>query len=248
MAKRTVTARRAAGSPAPRNLDVLQQSLGRRFDDVDLLAHALVHRSYLNEASLSAGDSNERMEFLGDAVIGFVIARELYRRFDTLAEGQLTQLRAMLVRWETLAAVANRLDLGAYLVLGKGEEHTGGRQRPMNLARALEAVVGAIAEDGTFRDAERFILRVMRPELDALKPNDNVRDIKSRLQEWAQARLAVTPGYQTVGVSGPDHARVYTVEVQVGDRVLGTGNGRNKLTAERAAATEALRQLHGDAD
>lgn len=226
----------------------LEQQLGIAFKRQPLLAQALVHRSYLNEAKRPDTDSNERLEFLGDAVIGYVIARELYRRFPEVPEGQLTELRAHLVRWETLAAVAGRLGLGRFLVLGRGEEQTGGRERPMNLARAFEAVVGAVLEDQGLRIAERFLLRVLAPELRELKPTSNVADIKSQLQEWLQAQLGETPVYRTVAVEGPDHARQYRIQVQLGDRVLGEGSGRNKRSAERAAAAEALARLMDDAE
>jgi ribonuclease-3 len=228
------------------DLEPLESHLGRRFRDRNLLGHALVHRSYLNEANRPDTDSNERLEFLGDAVLGFVVARELYRRFPTALEGQLTELRAHLVRWETLAEAAKRLDLGAHLELGRGEEQTGGRQRPLNLARAFEAVVGAVLEDGSLDEAEGLILRLLQPELDALQATTNMADVKSRLQEWAQSRLGAIPVYRTVDIAGPDHERTYRVEVQVGDQVMGEGAGRNKRTAERAAAAEALERLADD--
>ncbi len=228
------------------DLELLEQRLGIRFRSRELLAQALIHRSHLNEARRPAEDSNERLEFLGDAVIGFVIARELYRRFPTAQEGQLTELRAHLVRWETLATVAIRLDLGRHLVLGKGEEQTGGRARPMNLARAFEAVVGAVIEDSSLRNAQSLVLRELRPELAELDTTTNVADVKSRLQEWTQGSMGETPVYRTIGVEGPDHDRQYRVQVLVGDRVLGEGTGRNKRTAERAAATEAMQRAEDD--
>jgi len=230
------------------DLDALEAKLGILFKNRALLAKAMVHRSHLNEAKRPDIESNERLEFLGDAVIGFVVARELYRRFPGVPEGQLTELRAHLVRWETLATVAGRLDLGKHLALGRGEERTGGRERPMNLARAYEAVVGALLEDRGLRDTERFVLRTLKADLAELEATSNVADIKSRLQEWVQGRVGGTPIYQTVAVVGPDHAREYRVQVQIGDRVLGEGLGRNKRTAERAAAAEALTRLTDDAD
>jgi len=230
------------------DLDALEAKLRTRFRNRALLAKAMVHRSHLNEAKRPDIESNERLEFLGDAVIGYVVARELYRRFPGVPEGQLTELRAQLVRWETLATVAGRLDFGKHLALGRGEERTGGRERPMNLARAYEAVVGALLEDRGLRDTERFVLRTLKADLAELEATSNVADIKSRLQEWVQGRVGGTPIYQTVSVVGPDHAREYRVQVQIGDRVLGEGLGRNKRTAERAAAAEALTRLTDDAD
>lgn len=235
------------GQRVEEDLSPLEARIGRRFRDRRLLALALVHRSYLNEANLGASDSNERLEFLGDAVLGFVITRDLFRRFPEASEGQLTALRADLVRWETLAEVALRLDLGAALRMGRGEQRSGGRARPLNLARAFEALTGAVAEDGGLAVAERFIRRVMRPELAAASPIVGASDAKSRLQQLCQAQTGVTPAYRVVAVEGPDHDRRYRVEVVLGDEVLGSGSGSNKRIAERAAATAALTHFTDDA-
>ncbi len=180
------------------------------------------------------------MEFLGDAVLGFVVARDLYRRFPEASEGQLTTLRAQLVKGETLAAVARRLGLSDLLELGRGEEQTGGRERPLNLARAYEAVIGAVAEDGGVTAAEAFIRRTLAPELRSVAPGESTHDPKSRLQVLCQARSGQTPVYRVASIDGPDHARLFRVEVAVGERVLGSGTGSNKRTAERLAAEMAL--------
>jgi ribonuclease-3 len=227
----------------------LEAALGYRFTDRRLLDLALVHRSVLNEmpeGTSDTADSNERLEFLGDSVIGFVVARELYRRFPQAQEGRLTELRAHLVRWETLGEAGAALDLGSYLRLSRGEERSGGRDRPLILARAYEAVAGAILEDGTLKAAERFVLRTLRTHLAALDAASDVSDVKSRLQSWAQGRFGLAPSYRTVGVSGPDHARTYAVEVVLEDRVLGSGTGPNKRSAERAAAAQALQRAADD--
>ncbi|HEY7293490.1 MAG TPA: ribonuclease III [Dehalococcoidia bacterium] len=217
--------------------------LGVRFRHPELLRRALVHRSLLNETGRPATESNERLEFLGDAVLGFVVARDLYRRFPEASEGQLTTLRAQLVKGETLAAVARRLGLSDLLELGRGEEQTGGRERPLNLARAYEAVIGALAEDGGLRAAEAFIRRTLAPELRAALPFDGAFDPKSRLQMLCQARAGKTPVYRVARIEGPDHARVFHVEVALDEQVLGSGEGRNKRTAERLAAEMALETL-----
>src|SRR5689334_11096016 len=141
----------------------------------------MVHRSYLNEASGDPIESNERLEFLGDAVLGCVVARRLYERYPAIDEGRLTELRAHIVKGETLATVADRFELGTFLLLGRGEAGTGGRHRPLNLARSLEAVLGAMYLDRGFRDTERFILRALKPELDELGAGDLPTDAKSRL-------------------------------------------------------------------
>jgi ribonuclease-3 len=227
-------------------VDSLEQILHYQFRDRRLLELALVHRSYLNESG-GAGESNERLEFLGDAVLGFVVARVLYKRFPGATEGRLTELRAQLVRWETLGAVAEDLGLGRFLSMAKGEERSGGRMRPLNLARAYEAVVGAILLDGRFTSAQAFVLRTLKPSLDALTSETVVTDVKSRLQTWTHARRGLTPVYRTVETRGPEHARIYRIAVLLDDEVIAEGEGPKKRTAERAAAAAALQRLAGGA-
>ncbi|HEY8490802.1 MAG TPA: ribonuclease III [Dehalococcoidia bacterium] len=225
------------------DLEELQTLLDVQLRDPSLLGQALVHRSFLNENPGAAPQSNERLEFLGDAVLGCVVAERLYQEYQDLPEGQLTELRAALVRGETLARVAARYRLGDFLLLGRGEEASGGRERTLNLARALEAVVGAVFLDGGFEGAKAFVLRCLRPELQALGPGVVLTDAKSRLQHLAQAMYQQTPSYRTVATEGPDHAKQFTVEVSVGDQVLGVGRGRSKQAAEKEAARLALEEL-----
>ena len=220
-----------------------QRSLRVKFRDPELLARAAVHRSYLNEADTPGLQSNERLEFLGDAVLGCVVARILYDRYPSVDEGRLTELRAHVVKGETLAIVAERLGLGAFLQLGRGEEATGGRLRPLNLARALEAVLGAMYQDRGFRRTQAFIEQALAPELEALGGGDLPSDAKSQLQHLAQSIFGVAPMYRTIHAEGPDHAKVFTVEAVVGDRSLGDGTGRSKRTAEKIAAAEAVKRL-----
>jgi ribonuclease-3 len=225
------------------DVPALEHRLRVKFRRPAVVAQAMVHRSYLNEAAAPGITSNERLEFLGDAVLGCVIAHRLYVRYPDVDEGRLTELRAHLVKAETLSQVGRRLQLGRFLLLGRGEEATGGRDRPLNLARAFEAVVGAIYLDRGFRAAERFILRVLGPEIDALGEGLPPGDAKSRLQHLAQTRFGTTPRYLTVATEGPDHAKVFTIEVILGDRRLGSGRGRSKRSAEKIAAGEALRAI-----
>ncbi len=206
----------------------------------------MVHRSYLNEAAEPGIESNERLEFLGDAVLGCVIARRLFLRYPNVHEGRLTELRAYIVKGETLAIVAERLGLGDFLLLGKGEESTGGRIRPLNLARSFEAVVGAIYLDRGFGRVERFILGALAPELAELGGGDLPTDAKSRLQHVAQTVFGTTPRYRTVSTTGPDHAKEFTIEVVLGERALGSGRGRSKRHAEKQAAEEALRRIEAE--
>lgn len=220
----------------------IEQALGVRFRDPALLERALVHRSYLNENPEAGLESNERLEFLGDAVLGFVVARWLYRRYPALAEGPLTEMRAALVRRETLADAGQRLGLGQALLLGRGEELAGGRTRAANLARAYEAVIGAVAEDGGLAKSERAILRSLGQELSEVGARE-VIDPKSRLQHLTQARWHRPPRYRVVVAEGPDHARRFVVEVEVDGDVLGSGEGASKQDAERASAIAALSRL-----
>ena len=224
----------------------LQTVLGVRFAEPALLRQALVHRSYLNETEREDEDSNERLEFLGDAVLGMIVAEELYRRFAGVAEGDLTEMRAELVRGAALAPVGARLDLGSFLVLGHGEEQSGGRRRRVNLARAVEAMLGAVYLDRGLSETRSLVLRLLAPELAGLSP-DRVRlDPKSRLQQLAQSEYHVTPRYVTIGDLGSAESRQFHVEVHFGNQAVGAGSGPNKRTAQQEAARIALAMLTGE--
>ncbi|MEE8470064.1 MAG: ribonuclease III [Dehalococcoidia bacterium] len=223
----------------------LQDVLGVSFKDLSLLQQSLVHRSYLNENPDSNLTSNERLEFLGDAVLGFVVAEKLYAQFPESPEGVLTNLRSALVRGETLGRVASSLHLQDYLYLGRGEEESGGRRRLRNMSCALEAVIGAVLVDQGLEAARSFVLRILHGELKRLVENEVKSDSKSRLQEIIQSERRITPIYRTVEEVGPAHARVFTVEVMAGDSVLGHGSGRSKRVAEMDAARQALERLSG---
>lgn len=226
-------------------LDALQAALGVNFKDEALLQQALAHRSYLNENPALHLVSNERLEFLGDAVLGFVVANELYSRFPDFSEGELTKLRAALVRGETLGRIAASLQLGDYLYLGHGEEESGGRSRPRNLSCTLEAVIGAVFLDSGLDVAESFILRMVNGELEGVVEDKFAADYKSRLQQIIQSERKITPVYRTIEEVGPDHAKTFTVEVLAGDVILGRGSGRSKRAAEVDAARHALQGLVG---
>lgn len=230
----------------PKTPASLQKALGVEFRDDALLEEALVHRSYLNEAPELDIESNERMEFLGDAVLGIVMSDKLFKDYPALSEGQLSQLRAMLVRWGTLAEAAQRISLGDYLILGRGEEISGGRERPSNLAGALEALIGAVFLDGGLAKARKLTLQLLAPELEKIAAGAIAVDSKSQLQHEVQARWHEIPRYRLVSSVGPDHAKTFTVEVMVRSEVLGRGEGRNKKQAELAAAQRALDTLASD--
>lgn len=220
----------------------LQAALGVTFREPALLRLALTHRSYVHERPHEAPESNERLEFLGDALLGQVIAEALFRRFPECDEGRLTELRATLVRAETLAQLAKGLGLGDYLYLGHGEEASGGRLRTRNLARTLEAVVGAVYVDRGYLAAKRLALRLFRDLLQSLSP-EGLRDYKSLLQEQVQAQGKGTPVYRTVSAEGPEHSKQFVVEVMVQGKVLGLGRGSSKRMAQREAARAALERL-----
>ncbi|MEW6034896.1 MAG: ribonuclease III [Chloroflexota bacterium] len=220
----------------------LQQVLGVTFHNAELLEQALVHGSFLNENPGFPLPSNERLEFLGDAVLSLVVGETLYQRFPELPEGSLTRMRSGLVCQETLHKVATELGVGEYLRLGQGEDMSGGRSKPSNLAAALEAVVGAIYLDQGLEAARDFTLRLLGDEVEAQSPDAPV-DYKSQLQEFLHSQKRPAPTYRVVETSGPDHARTFTTEVLEGDTVHGHGSGHSKKSAEMAAARAALEKL-----
>jgi ribonuclease-3 len=225
------------------DLRLFQQEIGIPFNDSSLLELALVHSSYINENPGVAPASNERLEFLGDAVLGLVIAEKLYQDFPESDEGELTRLRSALVRRETLAQIARTINLGEYLSLGIGEEAGGGRNKPANLAGSFEALLAAIYLDQGPDKVRRFILKMCGPEIDKHACQVASDDYKSRLQEIIQAQKQPAPSYRVVAATGPDHAKQFTIEVKVGDIVLGRGSGNSKKAAEMEAARLALEKL-----
>ena len=233
----------------------LARALRFRFRDIDLLRTALTHRSILHEVvssgmggSNTSALTNERLEFLGDAVLGAVAAEYLYNLDPLADEGQLTRRRVALVRAETLVRWAREIDLGSYLYLGLGER-PGPSARDRMLAGAFEAVIGAIALDRGFGAARKFLMRLLEQDApDILAHAEGVANPKGRLQELLQDRHRKAPIYQTVSTEGPDHARTFVVEVRFGDRVLGRGAGPSKREAEQAAAAVALGTLDADGE
>lgn len=224
----------------------LEARLGVCFRDRTLLSIALVHASFVNENPEAGLQSNERVEFLGDAVVDLAVGHLLLDRLKDATEGELTAVRSLVVRSEALAKAASRIRLGEFLLMGRGEQANGGAERVSNLGDAFEAVVGAIFLDGGYMAARDFILRSLAPEIDAAVGVDSPKDPKSRLQEFAQAAGWGAPIYRTVTSEGPDHMRRFTVEVCVQDRVAGRGAGARKLDAERVAALQAYASLVED--
>ena len=228
------------------DLAVLQQTLGVSFEDISLLEQALIHSSHINENPGFALTSNERLEFLGDAVLGLIVAEKLYQDYPHLTEGEMTRLRAALVRRETLARMARTIRLGDYLYLGRGEEASGGRDKPANLAAALEAVIAAIFLDQGPPNTKDFILRLLDAELQKVVSQGTEVDYKSELQELIQSREQQTPTYHVTEATGPDHSKTFVVEVRLGGVVLGRGSGKSKKAAETEAARSALERLSKD--
>ena len=227
-------------------LPELEHRLDVVFKDKSLLQRALTHRSYLNEHPGFPFEDNERLEFLGDAVIDFLSGEYLYHRFPELPEGPLTSLRSTLVRRETLFCFAQELELGRYLLVGYGEAESGGRERPTVLADAFEAVAGAVYLDQGLEGARRFFVPFMEKKVaDALRDEVD-KDPKSRLQEVVQSQTRHTPRYLTAFESGPDHAKEFTVQVTIGGRVYGQGTGLSKQLAAQAAAQAALERIEAE--
>jgi ribonuclease-3 len=223
-------------------LNELEEKLNLDFRDKELLKLALVHRSYLNEKS-TAHQSNERLEFLGDSVLGAVVAEFLYRNYPSSSEGDLTDLRSALVRRETLSKWASAFELGLFLFLGKGEAATGGRTRPQILAASFEAVLGALFLDQGLEAVCTWLIPQVEAELKIILAEGRYRDYKSLLQETAQRLYRIGPVYKVVNESGPEHERIFNIEVSINEQVLAMGTGRTKQEAQQFAARDALEKL-----
>ncbi|PWH16037.1 MAG: ribonuclease III [Anaerolineae bacterium] len=210
--------------------------------DEYLLQRALTHRSYLNEHSEVIED-NERLEFLGDAVLDFFVADWVYHHYPEMAEGDLTKLRSALVKTEQLAEFARQLGLGEMMRLGKGEVESGGRERVNLLCATFEAVVGAIYLDGGIETVQNFLKPIVEKTAEEIIAQNKEREPKSVLQEWAQSNGYGPPSYRTISVRGPEHAKTFEVEVYIGNRCYGKGEGPNKRVASKNAAKMALKCL-----
>ena len=219
---------------------MLEKRLNYKFKDGGLLKTALTHSSFANETSV---ESNERMEFLGDAVLGFIVARVLYDLFPEAAEGKLSKMRSAIVSRMNFAHFAKELKIDKQMLLGKGEENTGGRKRQSNLAGAFEAVIGAIFIDGGYKKVYRIVTKLLK---NCLNGDEEIfRDYKTRLQEVAQRQFKKVPKYKVVLEEGPPHDKCFHVEVKLGRKCMGRGTGRNKKQAEQSAAKEGLEHIEG---
>ena len=219
----------------------LETAIGYRFRNIQLLQNALTHSSYANERWHNSLLSNERLEFLGDSVLGMLVAEYLYRTFPDRPEGELTRMRADMVCEHTLATVANRIGLGEHLLLGHGEERLGGRSRESILADATESVIAACFLDGGLGAAEQFVKKYILVEVPVTRPNN--MDYKTALQELVQQKKNQVLSYALVGQSGPDHDKQFDVQVSLNGAVVGSGSGRSKKRAEQMAARAAMEKL-----
>lgn len=236
---------RAAGLTKDRRLALseLCRVLDVSFRDLNLLNQALMHRSYVHDVDMDRGESSERMEFLGDAVLGLLVNEHLYARFTERQEGRLTKIKSLVVSETVLAKRAEELSLGTYIRLSDNERSSGGAGRASILADAFEAVIGALYLDGGLSVTRKFVESHLLDGMDRILAIDEYRNYKSIMQEHAQRKLGSRPRYRVVSAKGPEHERTFYVEVRLGGRALGRGEGRNKKEAEQMAARHALAKL-----
>jgi ribonuclease-3 len=226
----------------PASIQELQEKLGFAFQQPERLLEAMTHSSYVNELATPVGSDNQRLEFLGDAILDFVVGEWLFQRYLDAPEGELTGLRAHIVRTEGLALYAREMDLGRYLRLGRGEDAGGGRERTANLCAGFEALVGALYLDQGMEATRRYVRERLEAHAEAIDRQRAAKDAKSRLQELTQSSTRVTPIYRIVREEGPDHAKVFTAQVLLLGEEWGRGMGTSKQAAEQAAAADALRR------
>ena len=226
------------------NLEEFERKIAYTFSDKNLLILALTHSSYANETKKGSHENNERLEFLGDAVLDMVVSEYMYRHFPKMPEGELTKLRAAVVCEGSLAELSRKLGVGRCLLLGKGEESTGGRSRDSILADAFEAIIGAICMDGGIEAVTKYIMGFMEERIESTKSNFRSLDCKTHLQEVIQKNSKVPLKYANVDEHGPDHNKVFVAEVTHDGTVLGKGSGKSKKEAEQNAANDALERMN----
>jgi ribonuclease-3 len=235
-------------SMTEKDLKPLLEAMGVETENLELYRRALTHSSYANERGLGSGAHNERLEFLGDAVLGLVISELLFARFPQMPEGKLSRLRAEAVREESLARLAAGLNLGAYVRFGRGEKLSGGSGRPSTLADAVEAMLAAVYLDLGLPAVKKSVETLYSSLLPEMEKGLIWHDYKSLVQEYTQGRMSVTPEYRIVAEEGPDHAKLFSAEILLNERVCGSGSGRTKKDAEQDAARNAYEILVGGND
>ena len=225
-----------------KQIDRLQKIIRVKFKNKSLLQRAVTHRSYVNESGRNIRD-NERLEYLGDSVLGLVVNEFLFRQFEDYREGKLAKIKSAVVSEATLAKVARNINLGEYILMGKGEDHSGGRERPSILANTLEAIIGAIYLDSGLKVSRKFVLSLIREEIDSVNNLTYLRDPKTALQEYVQKKYKERPVYQVIEERGPDHRKEFTVRLMVNGREIVTGEGPSKRKAEMNAARASLKKI-----
>lgn len=225
------------------NLKDIEDKIGLEFKNKNLLKTAFIHRSYLNEHPKERLGHNERLEFLGDSVLGFIVSDYLFEKFPKHPEGDLTNFRSSIVNAKILSVVARELDLGQYLFLSRGEEATGGRDRQYLLANTYESLLGAIYLDSGTETSTKFIHKTLLPHLKTIIEKKLYKDYKSQLQEIAQAKFNITPNYNIVSEKGPDHTKTFETGAYLHKKLLAKGTGKSKQDAEQEAAKLALEKL-----
>jgi len=228
------------------DLTNLEKNLGLKFQNQGFLKQALTHRSYLNEFKNRNLQSNERLEFLGDAVLGFVVSTWLFKKFPQYFEGKLTNFRSNLVKTPSLSKIAQKLEIGNYLLLSKGEKEGKGQENPTLLANAMEAIIGAIFLDQGIKATKIFIKTHFQSLLEEIIQSGKLKDYKSLLQEKIQAQTSQSPVYKTVKEEGPEHQKIFTVSVTTNGELLAIGTGKSKQKAEQQAAQKALEKINSD--
>jgi ribonuclease-3 len=228
-----------------KELQLFEKHARIRFRRLEFLNHAFTHRSFAHEAGEN-GENNERLEFLGDSVLGLVVAQYLYQTLPDQPEGELARIKSFVVSEASLSEIARGLRVDNFILIGKGEEYSGGRSKKTILADCLEAIIGAYYLDSGFPASERFVHGMLIPEINKVLENRHAKDYKTMLQEYVQKRMRTYPKYRVVQKTGPDHDKTFWIEVHVGDRSFGAGKGKNKKEAEQEAARLAYESLTGE--
>ena len=226
-----------------KELQLFERHAGIRFRELEFLNQAFTHRSFANETGETA-ENNERLEFLGDSVLGLVVSEYLYETLRDQAEGELARVKSFVVSEASLSEIARALRVDNYILIGRGEEYSGGRSKKAILADCLEAIIGAFYLDSGFQPARRFVHTMLIPEINKVLENRHAKDYKTLLQEFVQKRMKTYPKYRVVQKTGPDHDRTFWIEVHVGERSFGAGKGKNKKEAEQEAARLAYEGMH----
>lgn len=226
-----------------KQLSILQNIIHVKFKEKSLLNRALIHRSYVNESSTDKIKDNERLEYLGDSVLGLIVNEYLFRRFEDYPEGDLAKIKSAVVSEATLAKVARDINLGTYLLMGKGEELSGGRDRSSILANSFEALIGAVYLDSGLRECRRFILSLLKKDIERIDRMTYLRDPKTTLQEYVQKRYKERPVYEVVEERGPDHKKEFIVRLIIKGNEVSRGVGSSKRKAEMLAAEQILKKI-----